>query len=86
MQNKMKPCPFCGSFTPVVAFTRVDAETNWWNAECHDCGAQHTPANSEAEAIAAWNARPEPASPPQTATPALALTAAALRAIAEGME
>lgn len=52
-------CPFCGETEKIVfPWTRIDAETTWWSAECHGCGLQILPRHSEAEAIAAWNRRP----------------------------
>jgi Lar family restriction alleviation protein len=34
--EKLEPCPFCGSREVVVSNTH----TNYYNGECQDCGAQ----------------------------------------------
>ena len=51
----LKPCPFCGGeASPVQHF--------WWTVQCKTCGGAEGPgAESQAEAIAAWNTRtPDP--------------------------
>ncbi len=63
MPSELKPCPFCGG-QKITPFTGDGAEgigrcatfCDWCNAEGPHC-------DTEAEAIAAWNQRPEPATP-----------------------
>jgi Lar family restriction alleviation protein len=59
----LKPCPFCRgkAFTQSPAYGR-----HYWYALCDECGAEGPPAlkaahldEGEAEAIAAWNERPD---------------------------
>lgn len=52
--SELKPCPFCES---TEIYTQP-MTTTWWIATCAKCTAT-IEADSEEEAIAAWNKRPE---------------------------
>jgi len=58
--TELKRCPFCGVDTNTVA-TIPNAPIELHSIICHSCGGM-VPRATEAEAIAAWNTRPEPAS------------------------
>ena len=47
----LRPCPFCGGHN-------LQGHPIHLRVECIDCYAEGPEANSRAEAIAAWNARP----------------------------
>ena len=56
MQNKLKPCPFCGG--------KAYKKRNWdfdgndiYGIHCENCNAQTEYRCSEQEAIEAWNRR-----------------------------
>ena len=55
MNNKLKPCPFCGS----VYLSVLDYESRY-RVECKFCKTRTGICDSEAEAIKAWNSRVEP--------------------------
>ncbi len=57
----LKPCPFCRSTNTTPIWTRVSNNVQWWNCRCDGCLGQSGCYDTEAEAIAAWNAQPEPA-------------------------
>lgn len=55
MNDKLKPCPFCGGMNLYYAAGRFYA------VECSDCGAKVVGAfRTEEEAAEAWNRRMEP--------------------------
>lgn len=58
--SAMLPCPFCGGSDVDASFasTLNDNDEPGQNAGCMNCGAGGPDATSDAEAIAAWNARP----------------------------
>ena len=59
MDEKLKPCPFCGGENIII-----DRDDGWenmdtnpdWNVFCRDCTATITECTRE-KAIAAWNKR-----------------------------
>jgi Lar family restriction alleviation protein len=53
METELKPCPFCGGEAGMVP---PDSALPLWYAGCRHCD-QGFCEDSEAEAIAAWNAR-----------------------------
>lgn len=62
--DKLKPYPFCGSkFTQVrymgVKWLEPSAFSSGFRGECCDCYAVTAAYDTEAEAVAAWNARAE---------------------------
>lgn len=55
---KLEPCPFCGSDTAQTRTTRWNPFIDRWTVSCaHGCHADGPSHETEAEAIAAWNAR-----------------------------
>ena len=52
-ENKLKPCPFCGSDDVQI---EEDCRTGLTEIYCADCGVSITRMH-EAEAINAWNRR-----------------------------
>ena len=72
MTREIKPCPFCGGEAVVDGTTwrASDGEEVCW-ISCRSCNGS-SPADTPAEAIAAWNRRAE------TATPTVAEAARAL--------
>lgn len=52
-----KPCPFCGCTTA----EEIDGLTNGWYAMCVQCQAKGPFAETQADALATWNTRKEPA-------------------------
>lgn len=57
--GEIKACPFCGGEQQAIALNREFGDTTW-EIICKACGA-HIIRDLEADAIAAWNQRPEPA-------------------------
>lgn len=55
MDNKLKPCPFCGSSNFYFAGLEFDRKVG-----CANCGATTRYYPSEEAAIEAWNARTQP--------------------------
>lgn len=55
MDNKLKPCPFCGS----VHLSVLDYESRY-RVECNFCKARSGIWDSEADAVDAWNRRVRP--------------------------
>jgi Lar family restriction alleviation protein len=56
MNEKLKPCPFCGSKNIVVAHTK---KLFVYRSICKDCGADNCKlAETEEDAIKLWNTRP----------------------------
>ena len=63
----LRECPFCGAAPTLRSFaphqhalaTFMPDHPGSWAVECEKCGAGQI-RDDEAEAIAAWNARPEP--------------------------
>jgi len=56
MSEKLRPCPFCGGCA-VLLDEPQNGNWPWWNVVCKNCYLSHYGANTEAEAIAAWNRR-----------------------------
>ena len=57
MDDALLPCPFCRS-------TNLSAhQVIWWRVLCLSCWGRGPGLDTEAEAIAAWNAAPRPAAP-----------------------
>ena len=56
MNEKLKPCPFCGSNRVQI---RTDDEGISWYIFCNNCGAMCGYALSEDEVVKAWNRRAE---------------------------
>jgi hypothetical protein len=56
--RELKACPFCGVDNPMSGSMKTKGAKGWW-IECRDCPALME-ADTEAEAIAAWNVRPTP--------------------------
>lgn len=55
MDNKLKPCPFCGGMNLYYA------EGRFYAVECVDCGGKVVGAyRTEEEAVEAWNRRVQP--------------------------
>lgn len=52
--DKLKPCPFCGSFD--IEATKID-DTGEWYLECGDCGIEQPLYKNFADAVNAWNRR-----------------------------
>jgi len=52
--DKLKPCPFCGSFE--IEATKID-DTGEWYLECGDCGIEQPLYKNFADAVNAWNRR-----------------------------
>lgn len=57
MEEELKPCPFCGG--DELSHGYIQAGVIMGNVECHSCNACIW-ADSESEAITAWNTRKEP--------------------------
>lgn len=63
MPSELKPCPFCGG-QKITPFTGDGAEgVGRCAAFCDCCNAEGPHCDTEAEAIIAWNQRPDPATP-----------------------
>lgn len=68
-QEKLKPCPFCGSGAELSYYKRgADPAIAGYFVECGDCSAggpsrdiESVVTDAKAEAIAAWNTRPRAA-------------------------
>jgi len=63
---ELKPCPFCGNDgnDPTeealhIVFTEHDWRDASWSVQCDKCTATMGYSDSEDEAIAAWNTRPD---------------------------
>lgn len=54
MNKTLKLCPFCNG----EAFINIEGRDKHW-VECRECGSESDCYETEAEAIAAWNARTE---------------------------
>lgn len=63
MPSELKPCPWCNG--PAETRNSRWCGTDHWGVACTGCGNPWFDyrAITEAEAIAAWNQRPEPATP-----------------------
>ena len=65
MSDKLLPCPFCGGEARTM-LENEDMQNEWYigctNGECK-CEAYLQFANTEAEAITAWNNRTQPNEP-----------------------
>ena len=61
--EKLKPCPFCGSKWTQVRYINNPFDKNHvyggYRAECTDCYAVTKACNNEQDAIDAWNRRAE---------------------------
>jgi Lar family restriction alleviation protein len=59
----LKPCPFCGSEAQLASYNSCDCCGKAWNGcvNCPGCGAEISHRDTDEEAIAAWNTRPEAA-------------------------
>jgi Lar family restriction alleviation protein len=61
VNEKLKPCPFCGKEKITIHSIDPDIERfddNFW-AICKSCFSFGPPSNTKKEAIAAWNKRTE---------------------------
>ena len=57
MEEKLKPCPFCGTKNSVITTYNLDCG-NVYQVCCWTCGTRGPDyCNSKQEAIAAWNKR-----------------------------
>ena len=57
MENKkFEGCPWCYNASDFEVYAEWPEEKNWY-VFCNDCGARGPKAESESEAIAAWNRR-----------------------------
>ena len=56
IQEKMKPCPFCGGEAEVVSYTTTRARIPQYHPNCKSCKCWES-CLSEEEAIAVWNRR-----------------------------
>lgn len=56
-QDKIKPCPFCGSdkATPCIEYNYNDVDM--WSVQCKDCLSSTWYYTTQKEAIEAWNKR-----------------------------
>jgi len=64
LETTLLPCPFCGGEYAQVRYMggkwqEPSAFDSGYRGECCDCGAITAACDTEAEAIAAWNARAE---------------------------
>ena len=50
---ELKKCPFCGGEAEVHQTYSIDV---YW-CKCNDCNAETEPANTEEDAVEAWNRR-----------------------------
>ena len=57
MNEKLKPCPFCGGKAALFETTPPCRKLFW--IECRKCGAEIHGEKIKEEAIAAWNKRKE---------------------------
>lgn len=55
MNDKLKPCPFCGG-TPIVS----GCDDTLWSVICKKCAASIDYNETKQEAIDAWNSRVQP--------------------------
>lgn len=57
-QSGLRPCPFCSGRAKLEPMPNAG---NWWRVRCqdYDCGGTTWALNGEAEAVAAWNRRPD---------------------------
>lgn len=60
---ELKPCPFCGGEADCNNSGFMKAGKHMWAVECLKCGMVTTFADTEKEAIEAWNKRTEPERP-----------------------
>lgn len=69
-KDDLKPCPFCGGS---ARYDNADCGPWEW-VECRECGAKGPEVNynrrDECSAVAAWNARDQPAQTSAVSTPA----------------
>lgn len=63
----LKPCPFCGAkrgdHAAPLQFNAESERALPWHVYCWSCRIEGPSRATEAEAVEAWNTRPEPASP-----------------------
>ena len=67
MEQELKPCPFCGNDGSGgiedalhVPMCEHDCREPSWTVQCDKCTARLGYVDTEAEAIAGWNARATP--------------------------
>lgn len=55
MNNKLKPCPFCGGENVTITREKPLHEDSFCIIECEDCGAAVSFVNSTGDGTQVWN-------------------------------